>query len=109
MYARVTLLEIDTVRVDMGDALAMYEETVVPELRSQAGYAGAIVMTTPEGKGLIVSLWDTADAADARATNGFYTATLERFMVMFRSPPGRERYEVVFTDLPTPVGGHQVA
>ena len=109
MYARVTLLEVDTVRVGIDDALAVYQETVVPELRSQPGYAGALVMTTPDGKGLIVSLWETAEAADASATNGFYTATLERFMVMFQSPPGRERYEVVFTDMPTPVQGQPVA
>src|SRR5213595_63116 len=107
MYARVTLLEIDTMRVDIDDALALYKEQVMPELRSQPGYAGVLVLTTPEGKGLLVSLWDSAEAADASAATGFYAQTLERFMVMFRSPPGRERYEVVFTDMPTPTKGNE--
>src|SRR3954463_7358843 len=108
MYARVTLLEIDTVRTSIAEALNHYEEQVMPELRSQPGYAGVLVMTTPDGKGLIVSLWNTVEAADASAVTGFYAETLERFMVMFRSPPGRERYEVVFTDIPSPVGGQRV-
>ena len=103
MYARATLLEIDTMRTSVTEALALYEHEVMPELCAQPGYAGVLVMTTPEGKGLIVSLWDSADAADASAADGFYAQTLERFMVMFRSPPGRDRYQVVFTDMPSPV------
>jgi len=100
MYARVTLLEIDTVRFDMDEALELYKEQVLPKLQEQPGYEGAYVLTTPEGKGLIMSLWETEDAADASAGTGFYAEVLEQFMTLFRSPPGRERYEVVFTDAP---------
>ena len=103
MYARVTLLEIDTLRVAIADALALFRDTVAPSLHDQPGYLGVYVMTTPEGKGLVMTLWDTAEAADASASNGFYNEVLEKFMVMFRSPPGRERYEVVLTDVATAV------
>src|SRR5437899_3349950 len=61
MYARVTLLEIDTVRVDIADALAQYEERVMPELQSQPGYAGLLVMQTPEGRAIIASALGTGD------------------------------------------------
>jgi hypothetical protein len=100
MYARVTLLEIDSVRVDMESAVAMFKDGVLPELRSQEGYAGVLVMTTPEGGGALVSLWDTAEAAEANAKAGFYSDVLARHMTMFKSPPGRERYEVAFAELP---------
>ena len=102
MYARVTMLEIDTVRVDMASAIKVFEDDVLPELGSQEGYAGVLVMTTPAGGATLVSFWDTLDAADANAEAGFYPDLLARHMTMFKAPPGRERYEVVFADLPVP-------
>ena len=105
MYARVTLLEIDTLRTSVGDALDMYKERVLPALQTMSGYCGAYVLTTSDGKGLVMSLWDTADAADASSDNSFYSGVLDEFMVLFRSPPGRERYEVVFTDEPVTAAG----
>ena len=98
MYARVTLVEIDAVRHDIDLVVEKFEELVVPELREQEGYAGVLAMTTPEGKGLVMSLWDTEEAADAEL--GFYNVQLEKFMTMFKAPPGRERYEVVFAEAP---------
>ena len=35
MFARVTLLEIDTVRVSVDDALAIFEKEVMPGLRQE--------------------------------------------------------------------------
>lgn len=99
MYARVTLLEIDTVRVDMDQALEMYKREVVPQLRVMPGFAGVVVMTTPDGKGLVETFWETAEAADASGRTGFYPELLEHYVMLFRSPPGRERYEVSYTEL----------
>ena len=101
MFARLTLLEIDTVRVPMDAALRVYLDEVLPEVRSQPGYAGVLVLTTPEGGGALVSFWDTPEAADASATTGFYPELLDRYLTMFRSPPGRERYEVQLAELAT--------
>ena len=101
MFARLTLLEIDTVRVPMDAALRVYLDEVLPEVRSQPGYAGVLVLTTPEGGGALVSFWDTPEAADASATTGFYPELLDRYMTMFRSPPGRERYVVELAELRT--------
>lgn len=100
MFARVTLVEIDTVRIDMETALEVYQANVLPDVRNQPGYAGVLVLTTPEGNGAIVTFWDTADTADATAKAGFYSDVLERHMTMFKSPPGRERYEVRIAELP---------
>ena len=63
MYSRVTLLEIDTVRYGLGDAVRLFEEDVAPGLREQDGYEGVLVLATPEGKGMILTVWDTAEAA----------------------------------------------
>src|SRR5690349_20670108 len=94
MYARVTLLEIDTVRISMDAALARYRELMLPHLRELPGYCGVYVMSTPEGKGAVLTLWDTAEQA-ATSDRGFYAEELGSFATFFRAPPGRESYEVV--------------
>jgi hypothetical protein len=97
MYSRVTQLEIDTMRVDVDEAAWLFREHVIPRLREQEGYEGAIALSTPEGKGMIVTFWETE--AEAQDVSGFASAELERYVTMFRSPPGRELYEVAFADL----------
>jgi hypothetical protein len=98
MYSRVTLLEIDTMRATVEEAVRLFEEQVLPGLREHEGYDGVVVLATPEGKGMIVSLWETEEASAAAA--GFATEALERFVTLFRSPPDRELYEVLLTELP---------
>ena len=86
MYSRVTLLEIDTVRIDIDEAVARFREEVVPGLKEQDGYGGCVVLTTPEGKAYIVGSaedWGRAAiaagdhpgpaTAAAKLTAAFYT------------------------------------
>ncbi len=96
MYSRVTLLEIDTMRVGIEEAAALFRDEVAPGLAVQDGYEGVVALVTPEGKGMIVTFWDTEE--EAQDASGFASAELERYVTMFRSPPGRECYEVVFAD-----------
>ncbi len=97
MFARVTLLEIDTMRVGIDEAASLFREQVMPRMREEDGYQGVVALVTPEGKGMIVTFWDTEEeAADA---SGFASEELERNMTLFRSPPGRELYEVASADM----------
>jgi heme-degrading monooxygenase HmoA len=100
MYARVTLLEIDTIRVPMDAALEVFRSEVLPTLREQSGYRGILVLSTTEGNGVLVSFWSSPEAAEAGGTSGFYPEVLDRYVTMFRSPPGRERYEVRLAEFP---------
>jgi hypothetical protein len=98
MHSRVTLLEVDTLRTSIDDAVELFNEHVLPALREQDGYEGVLVMVNPEGPGMIVSFWATAEAMEAAA--GFASGALERFATIFRSPPGREHYELRVADGP---------
>jgi heme-degrading monooxygenase HmoA len=98
MYSRVTLLEIDTLRITIDEATELFRAEVLPRLREQEGFVGAVVLATPEGKGMIVTAWESEAAAAAAA--GFASGELERYMTLFRAPPGREYYQVVFAELP---------
>jgi hypothetical protein len=100
MYSRVTLLELDTVRVRAEEALARFKDDVLPGLREEEGYEGVVVLLTPEGKGMLITMWSTEEAV--RASAAFAAAAIERFteMMFFRAPPGREQYEVALAELP---------
>jgi len=105
MYARVTQLEIDPVRSDVKTALNLFKRDVVPFLEQQEGFAGVLALVTPEGQGLVATLWTTEEAADASGDTGFYADVLGQFVTMFKAPPGRERYEVVYADILSLVEG----
>ncbi len=100
MYARVTLFELDTVRLPLQAATERFTELVLPELRRQPGYEGTEVMTTTEGKGLLITRWATADAAQAGMTSGFYDEQVAKFLTLLRNPPGRDHYAVILVDAP---------
>jgi Antibiotic biosynthesis monooxygenase len=98
MIARITLAEIDTVRIGVDAAVDRFRELVVPALEEQDGFEGFLLLTTPEGKGLVMTFWITEQAAEASLTSGYYATQLEKFVTFFRAPPGREQYEVALAE-----------
>ncbi len=104
MYARVTLLEIDVVRVSMDDAVGRFRTHTLPLLHDQPGYRGIYVLTTPEGRAALVSLWDTEEQAATDGDHSFYGEELGSYAMLFRAAPGRDRYEVALVDQPARTG-----
>jgi heme-degrading monooxygenase HmoA len=102
MFARVTPFEIDTVRMPLADAERLFDERVVPRLEQQPGLRGYYVMRTDEGKGIVLTLWDTEAAATAGVESGYYDEQIATFLTIMRQPPGREHYKVVREKTPAP-------
>ena len=100
MVARVTLFEMDLTNVAVEQALDRYKALVLPDLRVQAGYEGVYVLLNPQGKGLLMTLWDTEEAADAGIKSGYYERQVAKLITLFKEPPGREHYEVMYSELP---------
>ena len=96
MYARVTQLEIDSLRISIDEAVARFKHDTLPKLRAQPGYRGLFVLTTPDGKAALMSLWDTEEAAQTETQ--FYTTELAKYVTLFRASPGREAYQVAVCD-----------
>jgi heme-degrading monooxygenase HmoA len=86
--------------MSLDEALEQFKELIVPEARKQEGYQGMYVMRTPEGKGLIMSFWASEEAATAGLSSGYYDEQVAKFVTVYRAPPGREGYEVVFSEAP---------
>jgi heme-degrading monooxygenase HmoA len=102
MVARVTLAEIDPVRMSVDQAVDLFRESVVPALRRQDGYQGVYVLLSTEGKVLALTFWESDQAADAgiAGSRSFYSEQIDKFVTLYRSPPGREMYDVVVADSP---------
>ena len=108
MFARTTLFEIDTLRISLEQGVALFRDAVMPELRRQPGSLGVFVMDTPQGKGMLLSLWESAEAAEASISTGFYNEQVQKFLMLLRQPPGREQYEVAYWELAESLTGSQV-
>jgi heme-degrading monooxygenase HmoA len=102
MVARATVAEVDPVRISVQRAVELFEESVVPALREQDGYEGAYVLLSDEGKALVLTFWASDEAAEAGLAGGrsFYAEQVEKFVTIYRAPPGRELYRVALADTP---------
>ena len=102
MVARVTLAEIDAVRMSVDQAVGLFRDSVVSALREQEGYEGVYVLLSDEGKALAITFWDSDESAEAGLAGGrsFYAEQVAKFVTLYRSPPGRETYRVVLADAP---------
>ena len=94
MHARVTQFEIDTLAISLERALERFKAGVLPVLRQQPGYLGLCELHNAEGRGVLVSLWDTEQSASAGLASGYYDEQVRKFVTFYRQPPGREQFEV---------------
>jgi len=100
MVARVTLAEVDTLRMSADAAVELYKQSVIPELQQQPGYAGVYVLANQQGKLLTMTFWESEEAAEAGIASGYYAAQVEKFVTYFRASPGRETYDVAIAEAP---------
>jgi heme-degrading monooxygenase HmoA len=103
MVARATIAEIDFLRMSLEESVDVFRDSVVAALQEQDGYEGCLVLVSPQGQALALTFWRDEDAADAGLAGGrsFYAEQVDKFVTIYRSPPGRETYDVVLADLPT--------
>ncbi|MEE8519191.1 MAG: hypothetical protein V3S98_08710 [Dehalococcoidia bacterium] len=103
MYARVTQFQVDPRDTDLDKAQGVFERLVVPEMRKQMGYEGSYLLRARDGKGLLVVLWESEDAATTSESSGFYAEQLGTLLTLLgRIPPEPQNYEVAFADHPVP-------
>ena len=106
MIARATMAEIDPVRSTVEDAVDLFRESVLPALHQQAGFEGVYVLFSPEGQALVLTFWESEEAAEAgiAGSRSFYQEQVEKFVTVYSAPPGRETYDVLLAEAPLLVG-----
>ena len=102
MVVRTTEAEIDVVRMNPAEAIEVFKQVLIPALHEQDGYEGCYVLLSEEGKVLVLSFWESNEAARATRLSGFYQSQIEKMadFVVYRQGPGREAYEVVVAETP---------
>lgn len=102
MVARLTFAEIDPVRQSPRRAVERFENDLIPALQEQEGYEGCYVLLSPEGKVVVITLWSSDETARATRVSGFYQEQIDKLsdLVVYRSSPGREAYDVVLAEGP---------
>jgi heme-degrading monooxygenase HmoA len=105
MVARATMAEIDTVRMSIDEAVELFRESVVPALHEQPGFEGVYLLLSPEGQALVLTFWESEEAAQAgiAGSRSFYSEQVEKFVTLYKAPPGRELYDVLLAEEPAAV------
>ena len=65
MIARATMAEIDPVRMSVDDAVELFRDLSLPRSTSSRATKACYVLVSPEGQALVLTFWDSEEAADA--------------------------------------------
>jgi heme-degrading monooxygenase HmoA len=97
MFARLLRMHIQENQTDR--AVKIFTESVMPLLKKQKGYTGALFLRDKEtSMCLPVTLWETEEDMKETEENRFFQEQLVKLMGLFAEPPVREAYEVVFKE-----------
>ena len=92
MFARLTFTQTKEDKLD--EAVKVTKESVLPAAKSQKGFRGAYLLSQPNGKAIMISLWETEEDAVANEKSGYYQEQLAKFKDMFTAPPVHEGYNI---------------
>ncbi len=94
MHARLTTSQYPLDKVD--EALQIYRESILPELRRQPGFKGVMgLVDRSKGKAISLTLWESeADALASGAGSAYMQEALAKFGSLFVAAPVIETYEV---------------
>src|SRR5215211_541277 len=93
VHARVVSMEL--LPMNVGEAVRIYQEVVVPAAKEERGFKGALMLTDSEtGEGVSISLWESEEDMHASEASGFYHRKLDELDALFISTPVRKHYEV---------------
>jgi heme-degrading monooxygenase HmoA len=94
MYTRLTIMQVDTDRIDEG--IEFYEESIVPAAKTQKGFRGIYLLVDRKtGKSISLTLWDSEEHAIANEKSRYYQEQVVKGVQFYTKPPIREGYEVV--------------
>lgn len=94
MYARLTIMQVDTDRIDEG--IEFYQESIVPAAKTQKGFRGIYLLVDRKtGKSISLTLWDSEEDAIANEKSRYYQEQIVKGVQFYTKPPIREGYEVV--------------
>jgi heme-degrading monooxygenase HmoA len=93
VHARVVDLRVRS--VDTKDMVRVYRDEVVPAVREQRGFGGAMLLTDSQtGVGISITLWETEADREAGEETGLFDEQIEKFSNMLTDTPVRKHYDL---------------
>jgi heme-degrading monooxygenase HmoA len=93
VYAGVVSVQFKPGKAE--EAVRIYQDSVVPELRQMRGFEGGYVLTNAEtGKGYIIGLWESREDAEGFESSGAFREQAAKFEDILAEAPSREVCEV---------------
>jgi heme-degrading monooxygenase HmoA len=82
------------------DAIELFRDAVLPELKQHAGFKGALfLIDRATGKAMSLGLWATEAQLKANEQSGSYHRQLAKLGHLFSAPAVRELFEATFHNL----------
>jgi heme-degrading monooxygenase HmoA len=95
MFARTTTMQLKIAFID--DALAVYENSIVPAAQSQKGLIELnLLVDRNTGKAVSIAIWESEADAKANEESHYYQEQLVKLMSFYANPPIKEGFEVFF-------------
>jgi heme-degrading monooxygenase HmoA len=97
MFARLLRIQTHLDRID--EAAKLFEDQVVPSIKTIKGHIGAKFMADRKtGNCVIMTMWETEEDLLNTELSRLFQEQLVKFMQYFITPPIREVYEVLYTE-----------
>jgi hypothetical protein len=92
MVARVTSVQVKPEDID--DAVRLFDESVIPAARQEAGFMGTLLLVREDGRALAIDLADTRENMRANEASGFYQEQVAKFADKITGRPTRQVFDV---------------
>ena len=92
MYARITFVQVRP--EDVENATRLFDESVVPAVRDEKGFQGAVLLVRDNGEAMAVDFAQTLEDLQANERDGIYQAQVAKFRDRLVGHPRREIFRV---------------
>ena len=97
IFARLVTAEFQVDKTD--EVIRIFQENIVPSIKSQEGYRGGYLLTDRKtGKGAVLALWDTEENITANTESGLYQEQVSMVAPFLATAPAQGVYEVAVQD-----------
>ena len=93
MHGRVVSVQVEP--EDLGKAISIYRESVIPAAQEQKGFRSALLFTdSGTGKAVSITLWDSEDDLIKGQESGYYQEQIAKFSDILIRLPDQVGYEL---------------
>jgi quinol monooxygenase YgiN len=98
MHGRIVTVHVDPADID--EAVEVYEASVVPAAKSQAGFHGAMLFVDhATGRGVSVTFWESEELMMQGQGSQYYSDQIAKFAALLTRAPEQHGYELVTREI----------